>query len=166
LASNNVLTHSSGAAADLSRTHFGVSQDDRKGMAGAVRERSGMNKVLTVTAVLEAATGLGILAQPSVVFSLILGSSLDSVPAVVVARVAGVALLALGLACWVARHDDDARAVRGLVGAVALYNAGVLAVLVHASLVGRTSGIALWPIVVGHAVMCFWCIISLKARHS
>jgi len=124
-----------------------------------------MNKVLTVTAALEAATGLGILAQPSLVSSLILGSSLDSVAALVVARVAGVALLALGVTCWLARHDEGARAVRGLVGAIALYNLGILALLAHAALVWGASGIALWPIVVGHAVMGLWCIISLKARH-
>ena len=125
-----------------------------------------MNKVLTVTAALEAATGLGILAQPSLVSSLILGSSLDSVAALVVARVAGVALLALGATCWLARHDEGARAVRGLVGAMALYNVGVLALFVHAALVWEASAIALWPVVVGHAVMGFWCIISLSARHS
>ena len=131
--------------------------------AAAVRNERGANKVLTVTAVLEGATGLGVLAQPSVVFSLILGSSLDSGAAFVVARIAGVALLALGLACWSARHDD-ARAVRGLVGAMALYNVGVLAILAHASLVWGLSGIALWPVVVGHAVMGSWCTIT--ARHS
>ena len=124
-----------------------------------------MSKVLTVTAVLEAATGLGLLAQPTLVSFLILGSSLDTVAGLVVARIAGVALLALGLTCWLARHDEGARAVRGLVGAMALYNAGVLAMLVHAALVLGVSGIALWPIVVGHAGMGFWCIINLKAKH-
>ena len=124
-----------------------------------------MRAVLTVTAVLEAATGLGILARPSVVSSLILGASLDSVTALVFARVAGVALLALGVTCWLARHDEGARATRGLVGGMALYNVGVLALLAHAALAWEASGIALWPIVVGHAVMAFWCIVSLKARH-
>lgn len=123
-----------------------------------------MNKVLTVTAVLEAATGVGILAQPSLVSSLIVGSSLDT-GALVVARVAGVALLALGLACWLTRHDEVSRAGRGLVGALALYNVGVIAILVHAALALGVSGIALWPIVVGHAVMGCWCVITLKARH-
>ena len=124
-----------------------------------------MRTVLTVTAVLEAATGLGIVALPSLVSSLMLGSPLDTVPALVFARVAGVALLALGIACWLARHDQGARAVRGLVGAMALYNVGVLALLAHAALVWGASGIALWLILVAHAVMGFWCITSLKARH-
>ena len=124
-----------------------------------------MTAVLTVTAVLETATGLGILALPSVVSSLILGASLDTVAALVFARVAGVALLALGVTCWLARHDEGARAVRGLVGGMALYNVGVLALLAHAALVQGASGSALWPIVIGHAVMAFGCIVSLKARY-
>jgi hypothetical protein len=131
----------------------------------ADRQGANMNKVLTITAVLEAATGLGMLVLPSLVSSLILGSSLDTVVSLVVARVAGVALLALGVTCWLARHDEGARAARGLVGAMALYNAGVLAILVHGALVWGASGIALWPIVVVHAAMGFWCIFSLKARH-
>ena len=124
-----------------------------------------MKTVLTVTAVLEGATGLGILALPSVVSSLILGALLDTVAALVFARVAGVALLALGVTCWLARHDEGTRAGRGLVGAMALYNVGVLALLAHAALVWGASGIALWPVVGGHAVMAFWCIVSLKARY-
>jgi hypothetical protein len=126
---------------------------------------SRIRTVLTVTAVVEAATGLGILALPSVVSSLILGSPLDMAVGLVFARVAGVSLLALGVTCWLARHDAGARAVRGLVGAMALYNLGVLVLLAHAALVWGASGIALWPIVAGHAVMGLWCIISLKARH-
>ena len=121
--------------------------------------------LLTVTAVLEAGTGLGILALPSVVSSLIVGALLDTVAALVFARVAGVALLALGVACWLARHDEGARAVRGLVGAMALYNVGVLALLAHAALAWGASGMALWPVVVGHAVMALWCMVNLKARH-
>ena len=125
-----------------------------------------MRTLLSVTAVLEAAAGLGIVVLPSVAASLLLGSSFDTVGALVVARVAGVALLALGVACWLARHDEGTRAVRGLVGAMALYNVGVLALFVHAALVWEASAIALWPVVVGHAVMGFWCIISLSAKHS
>ena len=124
-----------------------------------------MKRVLAVTAVLEAATGLGILALPSVGSSLILGARLDSIATLVFARVAGVALLALGVACWLARHDEGSRAARGVVGGMALYNVGVMALLAHAALVWGASGIALWPLVVGHAVMAYWCIVSLKARH-
>jgi len=43
-----------------------------------------------------------------------------------------VALLALGVACWLAREDAASRAAKGLVAAMLLYNIGVVAVLVLA----------------------------------
>lgn len=124
-----------------------------------------MRKLLATTAVLEAGTGLGILALPSAVASLMLGSPLDTPAAVAVARIAGVALLALGVACWLARHDQLGPSARGLVGAMALYNAGVIAVLVHAAVGVAIAGIALWPTVVAHAAMGVWCIARLRRRH-
>src|SRR5580765_3300684 len=124
-----------------------------------------MRTLLVATAVLEAATGLGILALPSAVASLMLGSPLDTPAAVAVARVAGVALLALGVACWRGRHDEPGPSARGLVGAMVLYNAGVIAVLVHEAVGVAMAGIALWPTVVAHAAMCVWCITSLRGTH-
>jgi hypothetical protein len=121
--------------------------------------------LLTTTAVLEAAAGLGMLTLPSLVASLLLGAPLDTPVAVAVARVAGAAVLALGVACWLARHDEHARAARGLVGAMLLYNAGVCAVLVHAAVGAGLSGIGIWPAVLTHAAMGVWCITSLRARH-
>lgn len=101
-----------------------------------------MKKVLTTTAVLEAATGLAMLSLPSLVASLIMGSPLDTAAALTVARVAGVALLALGVACWLARHDEHASAATGLISAMVLHNAGIFTVLVYGALVAGLSGIA------------------------
>jgi hypothetical protein len=120
-----------------------------------------MKTLLTVEAVIEGGTGLVLVASPSLVATLLLGSPLDAPGAQTVARVAGVALLALAVACWRARHDGHGRAARGVVGAMALYNAGVLAVLGHAWLGLGLSGIALWPAVLVHVVMAAWCARSL-----
>jgi hypothetical protein len=124
-----------------------------------------MRKLLATTAVLEAGTGLGILALPSAVASLMLGSPLETPAAVAVARIAGVALLALGVGCWLARRDELGPAARGLVAAMALYNFGVIAVLVHAAVGMAIAGIALWPTVVAHAAMGIWCITGLRGAH-
>jgi hypothetical protein len=122
-----------------------------------------MRKLLVTTAVLEAATGLGILALPSAVAFVMLGSPLDTPMGVAVARIAGVALLALGVACWLARHDELGPSAKGLVGAMVLYNVGVIAVLVHEAVGVAIAGIALWPTVVVHAAMAIWCITRLRA---
>src|SRR5882672_11518402 len=58
-----------------------------------------------VTAVLEAGTGLALAIAPAIPVSLLLGASIDEPAALVIARVTGVALLALTLACWSARDD-------------------------------------------------------------
>ena len=121
-----------------------------------------MNRLLKLTAIIEAATGLALLVVPSVVVQLLLGSPLDTSAAVTLGRVAGAALLALGVACWLAHCDEQSRAARGLVAAMLLYNISVAAVLAFAGLGLGLHGIALWPAVILHAVMAVWCIACLR----
>ena len=120
-----------------------------------------MKTLLTLTAVIEAGAGLGLLVPPSILTTLLLGASLDTPVALTVARVAGVALLALGAACWFARHDSG-MAARGLVRAMAFYNVGVCAILVFAGFRSGAAGVALWPVAVLHAIMTGWCVRSLS----
>ena len=58
-----------------------------------------MKKALIVAAAAEAATGSALLIVPSIVGQLLLGEELTGV-AIPVARVAGIALIALGVSCW------------------------------------------------------------------
>src|SRR5713101_2922254 len=117
-----------------------------------------MSRLLKLTAIIETATGLGLMATPSVVIRLLLGSPLDTSAAVMLGRVAGAALLALGVARWLARDDTQSRAGRGLVGAMVLYNVATVAVLAFAGIGLGLHGVALWPAVILHAAMAIWCI--------
>jgi hypothetical protein len=65
---------------------------------------------------------------------------------VTVSRVAGAALLALGVACWLARDDAANRAAKGLIAAMLIYNAGVVAILVLARTGPGLFGIVFWPV--------------------
>lgn len=56
-------------------------------------------QVLIFAAVAEVATGLALLIVPSLVGQLLLGEELTGV-AILVTRVAGIALVALSIACW------------------------------------------------------------------
>jgi hypothetical protein len=58
-----------------------------------------MSNVLVLAAVGEVATGVALLLVPSLVRQLLLGAELIGV-AMTVARVTGIALIALGVACW------------------------------------------------------------------
>jgi hypothetical protein len=123
-----------------------------------------MKRLLMISAIVEAPTGLGLITVPAVVVRLLLGSPLDTPAAVTLGRVAGAALLALGIACWLARDDTHSRAARGLVATMLLYNLAVAALLADAGISLRLQGLALWPAVILHAVMAVWCAASLLRK--
>ena len=93
-----------------------------------------MKHLLTLTAVIEVGAGVALVALPSLLVTLLLGSALDTPAAVTVGRVAGAALLALGVACWLARHDGRSRAATGLVAAMLLYNLAAVSILASAGI--------------------------------
>ena len=101
-----------------------------------------MNRVLIFAAGGEAATGLALLLVPSLVGQLLLGAELTGI-AVTVARVAGIALIGLGLACW------PGKALIGML----TYSAAVTLYLAYIGFAGGSSGKLLWPAVVVHAIL-------------
>jgi hypothetical protein len=120
-----------------------------------------MKLLLKLTALIEAATGLGLVAVPALVVQLLLGSELLGA-GIPLGRLAGVALLALGIACWLASFDTHNCAARGIVSAMALYNLGAVLVLTAAGLKSHPIGIGLWPAVILHAAMAVWCVACLS----
>jgi hypothetical protein len=119
-----------------------------------------MNRFLALTAAIEAAAGLSLLALPDVAVKLLLGADISGA-AVPLGRVAGVALLALGVASWLARGH----AASALTSAMLLYNCGVAAVLAMAGVSGMT-GVILWPAIALHAVMAIWSLTARRPRLS
>ena len=101
-----------------------------------------MKKVLVFAAVSEAATGLALLIVPSLVGRLLLGEELTGI-AIPVARVAGIALIALGVACW---PGPPRLGMLIYSGAVALY-------LAYLGFAGGLIGKLLWPAVVLHVIL-------------
>jgi len=124
-----------------------------------------MPALLIIMAAAETAVGLGLIALPSTAVQLLLGSAVDTPVAITVARVAGIAMLALGVACWLARADTRSPAARGLLSAMMIYNLGVCVLLMYAALGAGVSSQALWPVAISHAGLAAWCLVSL-ARSS
>jgi hypothetical protein len=120
--------------------------------------------LLMVTALGEASVGLLLLLSPPLVARLLLGASLDAPAALIVGRIAGAALLALGVACWLARDDGPSLGRRGLIAAMLLYNSTAVAVLAHAGAVMGLVGVLMWPAVALHAALTVWCIAVWRAR--
>jgi hypothetical protein len=123
-----------------------------------------MKNLLAVTAAIEAGAGVALMCCPSATVALLLGSVLDTFVAVTLGRVAGAALFAIGVACWLAKYDAQSCAARGLVSAMALYNLGAVVILGTAGVRLQPIGIALWPAVVLHAAMTVWCIRCLMRK--
>ncbi len=124
-----------------------------------------MKKLLVIAAVVEAGTGLGLLVVPEVIARVLLGATLEAPAALTVARVAGAALLGLGVACWLASSDAQSRAARGVTSAMVIYNLGAGIILGLAGVQGGSpAGIALWPAVILHVGMAVWCFTNLLAR--
>jgi hypothetical protein len=121
------------------------------------------DKLLIVTALAETGAGGMLLVSPPLVVALLLGASLDAPAALVIARVAGAALLSLGCACWLARNDGANRGVPRLVAAMLLYNGVSVAVLAYAAAVARLVGPLTWPAVALHAALAVWCIACLRS---
>jgi len=101
-----------------------------------------MNKALVWAAAAEAATGLALLVVPSIVGQLLLGQELVGI-AVPVARVAGIALIGLAVACWPGPP---------LVGMLT-YGIIVALYLAYLGIFGGLAGFLLWPAVALHAVL-------------
>ena len=122
-----------------------------------------MKNLLSVTAAIESGTGLMMIIFPSVLSRILLGSSLEVPVAITIARIAGVAIFALGAASWISRNDVKSRAVRGLVTALMIYNIGTALVLIYTGFSGLSS-ISLLSVVMVHALMFGWCILELLKK--
>jgi hypothetical protein len=108
-----------------------------------MRRRIEMNKLLALSAIIEAATGVALIVIPSLVGRLLLGAELTGV-AIPVACVTGIALIAFGVACW-----PSSTALCGML----TYGTLATAYLLYLALRGEWVGLLLWPAVVLHAVL-------------
>ena len=120
-----------------------------------------MKSLLTVFALVEVSAGVILAISPLVLTRSLFGTELEFPTAIIAGRVAGVALLSLVIGCWVARNDARSLAAKGLVAGMLLYNAGIVALLLHAGRVSSLTGVLLWPAIVVHAALAAWCIVCV-----
>jgi hypothetical protein len=101
-----------------------------------------MKRVLLLAALGEAAIGATLLAIPSPVGQLLIGEELTGV-AIPVARVTGIALIGLGVACW------PGPPAAGML----TYSLFATVYLAYLGISGEWVGRLLWPAVVVHAIL-------------
>jgi len=89
-------------------------------------------RLLGLGGVLETVAGLGLIVDPAGGASALLGSSMEG-PGIVIGRIGGGGLLALGIACWLARKTPEAPASVGVAWAYLAYNVVTCITLAWAS---------------------------------
>jgi hypothetical protein len=89
--------------------------------------------LFTVTAILEGLTGILLLLQPVFVVNLLLGSEISTNIEVTISRIAGSGILSLGIACWLARNDENTSAAKALTGGMLVYNFMVFVTLANSA---------------------------------
>ena len=102
-----------------------------------------MKRVLAIAAVLEVATGMALLILPSLVGRLLFGEEFTGI-VIPVARVLGIALIALGVGCL-----PGSTALCGML----TYSALVTLYLLYLAIRGEWVGPLLWPVVALHGIL-------------
>jgi hypothetical protein len=108
-----------------------------------------MKKLLALAAAGEAAFGLILLAYPPIVVQLLFGAEISGA-GMVMSRITGISLIALGIACWPGR--DTSGSALPLFG-MFTYSSLATLYLAYQGLGGEWVGGLLWPAVVVHAIL-------------
>jgi hypothetical protein len=116
---------------------------------------SNLRNLLTFASIVEVATGLALLVDPRFVVALLVGAK-TPVEEIPMGRLPGIAILALGLACWPSGQPVTvgSPAFRGML----VYNVLVALFLVYLFMVGHLGGVMLWPAVVLHALVALMLV--------
>ena len=105
-----------------------------------------MNTVLMLAALAEAGTGVILLVYPPIVVRLLFATEILGA-GVNMSRLAGIALIGLGAACW--PGADTRRAFYGMV----TYSLLAMLFLIYIGVRSEGVGLLLWPAVVAHATL-------------
>ncbi|MCE9619251.1 MAG: hypothetical protein K8R92_05025 [Planctomycetes bacterium] len=113
-----------------------------------------MKKVPILAALAEIATGLALMIVPALVGKWLFGAELTGV-SIPVARVTGIALIALGVGCLPGRT-----ALCGMT----TYNALATVYFLYLGISGEWVGPLLWPVAALHAALAVGCIACLRPK--
>jgi len=103
-------------------------------------------KVLALAAAAEAGTGVILLAYPQIVVRLLFAQEISGA-GMIMSRLAGIALIGLGAACW--PGTGTRQAFPGMV----TYSMLAMLYLIYVGVRGEAVGLLLWPAVVAHVIL-------------
>ena len=130
----------------------------------AMTKPTWLARLLGLGGVLETVAGLGLIVDPAGGASALLGSSMEG-PGIVIGRIGGGGLLALGIACWLARKTPEAPASVGVAWAYLAYNVVTCITLAWASVALGGDSLPAVGAAVLHGVVGAALLIALH-RHG
>ena len=122
-----------------------------------------LRKILAFAAVVEVGTGLVLMIDPATVVVLLLGAEASGA-GTLLGRCFGIALLAVGLACWPGRQraESGSPAFRAML----TYNVLIAVYLAYLGTVGHLGGLLLWPGVALHAVVALLLVWTWREERQ
>ena len=108
--------------------------------------------LLTISGGLEALVGVLTLISPAILTDVLTGGQADA-GTIVLARLFGAGVFALGLACLKARHDATSPAGVAVSLGITVYNLLAAVVLLWTAAASGLGGLLLWGAGIGHAVL-------------
>lgn len=117
--------------------------------------------ILTFAAVVEIATGIALLVEPRIVIALLVGGN-EPPQALPLGRVAGIAILAFGVACWPTRQRSDSGSPAFL--SMLIYNVLIALYLAYLFIIGHLGGVLLWPAVLLHGVLALMLVWTWRSE--
>jgi Ca2+/Na+ antiporter len=113
--------------------------------------------------VVEVGTGFVLIVDPAIVVTLLLGTEVSGA-GTLLGRCFGIALLALGLACWPGQRgaETGSPAFRAML----TYNALIALYLAYLGTLGHLRGLLLWPGVVLHAVVALLLVWAWRDQRQ
>jgi len=122
-----------------------------------------MRLFLLISAVGELTIGVALMTVPEMLVTILVGAPLETHGGVFVARLAGAALLALGIICLLGSLDTGSRAARGIAVGMLFYNVAAAGLLIFARFGAEMSGVGLLPAAVIHVVLAVFCVICVRS---
>ena len=122
--------------------------------------------LLIASASIEFLAGIGLISGPGVVVPLVLGTPMEAPAAFAVCRMAGAALISLGIVCLYALRDTESAATDGIIIGMLFYNVAIPVLFVYLRFSANMNGSGLLPAAALHTIMTAWCLLSLRVRQS
>jgi len=119
----------------------------------------GQKRLIWAMTALELLAGLSLLLAPGIALDALLGIGAAPSEAIGIARLAGVALIAIGVMAHSGTHGAPSW---WLLAGLLVYNAGAAAVLAYIGAGLGLAGPLLWPAVILHAGLTLWTLVSLR----